>query len=591
MKKPFVLFLYIQRAKYNKFTEPVEIMGSMCLSAQISKHGYEGYCRSGDIHDAISEFEKANATGALCAVGLYSDFENVNALISFSKYIKSLYSIPILVGGPQAIGLGKEFLEQSGCDCLIRGDGENSLLKLLNIIVKEQGEPEDIPGVCLLNGQGEFIENKAPEYITDLEEYPVPDLTQTAINPLKRTSIPIISGRGCPFKCSFCAESNKDIRIRSVSHVIDEIETKLQMNLLPKLVWFSDDTFTINKNRVHEFCIRLKEIRRKYDFVWFCEAHPSFILKYPEMMKEMVEAGLVRIQIGIETGVEQIAKEYNKKTNPAEIKKTVRICKEAGLLQMHGNFIFGGAYETPGTMEETICYAEDLIELGSGMMEVTSTFLTPFPDTAITRNPHKFGINIIDIKCETAFGDFPVIETPSAGRYLIAQKRYEFLMRTMKCIQKLIQSGAVTHEQLTRHFELMFKYKVTSLLYTPAFLSDRFLYRRYNLLACGRFGALDDIAEDKWRASRVISVFKPHEYFQPAKEITQSSSGSGSGIFTEKDLQLLMLSDGRHTIEEIARVMGYLSEGFDGNWRKTEIYMELRQLEKRNFIVVAEDWV
>ncbi|WP_348980955.1 radical SAM protein [Desulfosporosinus sp. BG] len=155
-----------------------------------------------------------------------------------------------------------------------------------------------------------------------------------------------------------------------------------------------------------EFCHGMKQLRQKYYNVrWFCEGRANFITKYPEIVPVMVEAGLIRIQIGIETGNQHILDAYNKNLRLEEIRETVRICAEADVLSIVGNFIVGGAHENWETVKNSRKFAEELLEIGKGRLELTTTIYTPYPGTPMNDHPEAFGLKMLDPDCETGPGD------------------------------------------------------------------------------------------------------------------------------------------------------------------------------------------
>lgn len=128
--------------------------------------------------------------------------------------------------------------------------------------------------------------------------------------------------------------------------------------------------------------------------MWTCEGHVARICHEPDLMKKMVESGLIAMQIGIESGSRKVLEAYNKNTTPEMIQKAVSICKQAGLITLEGNYIIGGAFETEETIHESIEHAKSLLEIGRGMIELSTVFFAPYCGTPITKNPEKFGITI-----------------------------------------------------------------------------------------------------------------------------------------------------------------------------------------------------
>jgi hypothetical protein len=141
----------------------------------------------------------------------------------------------------------------------------------------------------------------------------------------------------------------------------------------------------------------------------------------------MVESGLIRLQIGIESGNKNILSCYNKKITLDDIRETVRICYDYGLTSLVGNFIIGGPFETSQTVEQSLSFAMELLEMAPGCMEITSSIYTPYPSTEIYNNPGKFGIEILDPYCISGPGlDYPFARTESLTKWDIWEARKMF---------------------------------------------------------------------------------------------------------------------------------------------------------------------
>nr|WP_269851772.1 radical SAM protein [Methanosarcina horonobensis] len=98
----------------------------------------------------------------------------------------------------------------------------------------------------------------------------------------------MFTGRGCPNRCTFCSWPQtlmgRKYRYRSVSNLLDEVEW-IGKNLSVKEIFFEDDTFTLSKNRVLEFCKGYRD--RKLKIVWACNARvDSLDLETMKAMKK-----------------------------------------------------------------------------------------------------------------------------------------------------------------------------------------------------------------------------------------------------------------------------------------------------------------
>ena len=191
-----------------------------------------------------------------------------------------------------------------------------------------------------------------------------------------------MTGRGCPFRCAFCHEGThtRAVRFRSVENVFAEIDAYLDVcDDDEHYILFTDDTFTLNGERVKQICAGLAERRKRHKFKFFCEGHVHTLYKNPEMIHDLATGGCVRIQLGIEAGTAQILKTYGKQSTPEEIFEVVRLCRDAGIEQVYGNIILGGADFTRETFEADKNFVRELIAESQGVVEIGIVFFGRCP--------------------------------------------------------------------------------------------------------------------------------------------------------------------------------------------------------------------
>ncbi len=141
-----------------------------------------------------------------------------------------------------------------------------------------------------------------------------------------------MTGTGCPFHCTFCATPayfKGKSSLRPVRSVLDEIEygiDRYQVKLWS--VW--DDTFTVQSERVKEFCQGL--IERHLDISWWCFGMARWLLKHPELVRLMADAGCKMIWIGGESNENGQLKAYRKGVSMADTKDAAKLIKQHDIL-------------------------------------------------------------------------------------------------------------------------------------------------------------------------------------------------------------------------------------------------------------------
>lgn len=465
MKTINLKLMLIHRGTRTHSITQIEPIGHMSLAEMMASKGIEVAVFSGELLKGL-EFLAATGSDGNTVVGLYCDYENQSAVESFSREIKRRYSATVLVGGPQTVGLGEDFLRASQADAIMRGEGEYSLFEAIHALQNEAIEKwESIPGLCSLRSDGSYYDNGIYPAIENLDALPIITGTIKSAQHQGINHMAVMSGRGCPFHCSFCYEggNSKNVRRRSVANVMQEIRCRLKQNPNVKYIFFGDDTFTLDKERVRSFCEQLKELRKEHDFVWFADAHVNIVIKYPEIVKMMVDAGLVRMQIGIESCNQHIIDIYNKKIKREGLFEVIEICQAAGLPQLVGNIIIGGALETRESLDYTFDTVNQMIKAGRGMVEVVSTFYMPFPETAMSKNPQAFGIYVKDEAALTSVGDFPVIETATLSIEEICAARNEFFEMNTRLMRKMLSDGEIPDEVILKSYALSEKYGLSGM--------------------------------------------------------------------------------------------------------------------------------
>ena len=207
--------------------------------------------------------------------------------INIAEALKSNTEAQIIIVGPTASNYSEKILQSPGVDIVARWE--------YDFTIKEIADSLEInKGISIINGisykkNGHIVHNKERELSCseDLDNIPYVskiykkhlNLEDYFLGSSLYPEMQILTGRGCPNNCSFCAWPQtlmgKKYRVRSISNVLDELES-IQENTNVKEVFFEDDTFTINKKRVIEFSDEYK--KRNLEIAWSCNARVGLTL-------------------------------------------------------------------------------------------------------------------------------------------------------------------------------------------------------------------------------------------------------------------------------------------------------------------------
>ena len=213
---------------------------------------------------------------------------------------------------------------------------------LVELVQKLENNEEvsNIKGLSYFNGS-EVISNQLRERI-DLDNQPWPIreeeffkntlITGITDPPIGKQKISQISySRGCPFHCKYCASPNvygSVVKWRKAENVTAEIKY-LKDNFNVNLLYFTDLTFNLNKERVFE----LNDLLKEEKINWIAMASPDINIDY-NLLKEMKEAGCTRLMYGIESVHDRIAESVGRKGNhrAKRLEELFRINDELGII-------------------------------------------------------------------------------------------------------------------------------------------------------------------------------------------------------------------------------------------------------------------
>lgn len=383
--------------RYGKFsgaanTEPS--FGLVCLASAAQVAGadvriVEASSENLSIERAFAEILEFHPDVA----GITATTVGIVAAGQLAERLKSVEpKLVIVIGGCHATALPEETLSEfNGFDLLVIGEGEKTLVDILEHVAKERNVPSGVIGTAERNGGGIKINLPRP-IIEDLDELPMPAWSllrgfPRAFRPsparIKRwPCASVILTRGCPNKCTFCDRSvfGNVCRAYSPSYAVRLLKD-LRYNYGVKEILMEDDTFIISKARVTEFCERL--ITEKVDITWSCLGRADRV--DAQMLKGMKNAGCWHISFGIESGDPEILRSVNKNLDIDQITRSVQWCREAGILTK-GFFMVGFPNESKASLEATLELACSL-----PLDDVTVMQLTPFPGSELYRTATQYG--------------------------------------------------------------------------------------------------------------------------------------------------------------------------------------------------------
>lgn len=279
-------------------------------------------------------------------VGFSMFTANFPAVNNISMLVKlRLPDTQIVVGGPH-VSLAKGIIlkDSKSIDLAIYGEGEYTFLEVI------QGKPlGDIDGL-IYRKNGKIVVNNVRSNINNLDSLPFPQRTNFYPGIQKLETHYVITSRGCPNNCSFCASPviwKRKVRFRGIENVIAELMSLKEQGF--RYIQFQDDTFTFNKKRLLGLLDRM--IEERLNLSWVCDTRLNFI--DAEALERMKKAGCIRVKVGIESGSREILRSINKGITPEMVIEKVKLIKEYGL-GITAYLMIGFPRETDQQVEETI---------------------------------------------------------------------------------------------------------------------------------------------------------------------------------------------------------------------------------------------
>lgn len=275
------------------------------------------------------------------------------------------------------------FMEKTGADAIVMGEGEETIIELLQSLESGSPDKKDIKGITYKDGDTICVNARRP-LINNIDgiEFPAYELFPMEYYRLLRQPncsntdfcMPMLSGRGCKFNCNFCYRMDKGFRPRSNESIMEEIEL-LQKDYGITYISFSDELLMSSEERVISLCDDF--IRNKFKFKWYCNGRLNFATK--EVLDRMKDAGCVFINYGIESFDDTALKNMNKVLTTKQIVTGIENTLQAGISPGF-NIIFGNIGETAYTLRKDIDF---LLDYDDGAQLRTIRPVTPYPGSAL----------------------------------------------------------------------------------------------------------------------------------------------------------------------------------------------------------------
>ena len=364
-------------------------LGLAYLAAVSEAAGQEVLVYDGDVEDV--SLESVTGEFAPHVVGITANTTQITAAWRDAELVKALGNVFVVLGGPHPTTLPEESAAKPYVDAVVRGEGEAAWLDLLSHLETggghEAGIQDGIPGISHRGVDGEVVSgpDRIPIPVDDLNAMPLPAWhlfkldrytnLQPTVDQVAGASLPILTSRGCPYRCSYCSQIGpRRWRARSVDSVVDEWRWLVREQGAAE-IGVLDDSFNIDRQRVLDICQRLVD-EGLNQVPWIMINGIRANLADEEVLGAMKRAGCIRAAFGVESGNQDILDTVvDKHLTLEQVRSAFRAARAVGM-ETIGFFIVGLPGESEETMEDTIRFACELDPVVANF-----SIATPFPGT------------------------------------------------------------------------------------------------------------------------------------------------------------------------------------------------------------------
>lgn len=329
---------------------------------------------------------------------------DLHNLYNVTRVVKKVFPDSILVvGGLHPTIYPKEIFDidkslngsRRTVDWVIRGEGEIRLVNFLNLLkigtIDRKGD--GLVGFI----DGEFFCNHQRGTIDDLDSIPFPAYHLLPMEKYLKINVPfspvpsgnrvaqILTSRGCPIGCSFCASTNmyKKYRHRSVQNVMKEISHLKERYGIDE-IQFADDNLTLNREHSVEFFNALKQAGLKW-----CTPNGTMINTLtPDLLDLMAHSGLYQITLSMDSANAKTLKNlHHKPVNLTSIPGLISKAKEYGIFT-HGTLVVG----MPGETIEDIKEGFEFVKNNLGFTSISTFIAAAIPGSELYHQALEKGL-------------------------------------------------------------------------------------------------------------------------------------------------------------------------------------------------------
>jgi magnesium-protoporphyrin IX monomethyl ester (oxidative) cyclase len=335
---------------------------------------------------------KPDVVGVSCLFS--SQSHNAHKVAELAKAYDA--EVPVVMGGAHPSALPQKVLEDQNVDYVVVGEGEATMLHLLDRLSKG-AFLSDLEGFAYREGR-EIKLKLHRNFIKHLDSLPFPArhllpmeeyfeaMESHLVTLMRRRFTSMITSRGCPFNCVFCSIHTiwgYSWRARSPENVLLEIEHLVERYKVRE-IHFEDDNLALDRKRMEKICDMI--IGSKLDIKWATPNGVAIWTLNKNLLNKMKRSGCYKLCFGVESGDTNTLRFIRKPVNLARAKKVIQWANEAGIWT-DGFFVIGFPHEPLNSINKTLKFAVE------SDLDFANFFIaSPYPGTSLLNLMEKEGM-------------------------------------------------------------------------------------------------------------------------------------------------------------------------------------------------------
>ncbi|HEY1657408.1 MAG TPA: radical SAM protein [Candidatus Sulfotelmatobacter sp.] len=331
--------------KQTRKAQPYPPLGTLYAAAMLRSSGISVAVFDTMLNDPEREFEAALAQHRPSLVVVYEDNFNFLSKMCLTRMREVAFQIlaasqktgaTVLINGSDASDHAADYL-RNGFRCVLLGEAEFTLLETVQQLLKNKKASLDgIDGLAYLSAAGKVVQTAKRSQLRHLDALPFPARDLIDMRQYRDAwksahgyfSVNIVSSRGCPYRCNWCAKPiyGDTFSVRSPQSVAEEMR-QLKHEYEAEHLWFADDIFGLQAKWVLEFADAVEERDAAVPF----KMQSRVDLMTPATTAAFRRSGCAEVWMGVESGAQKILNAMDKGMRVDQVPKARENLRKEGI--------------------------------------------------------------------------------------------------------------------------------------------------------------------------------------------------------------------------------------------------------------------